>query len=319
MSSSTSSSERAIAVVAPAAPAGPRRRRAWLWPLAVVLLVMAALEGFARVVLVPASRDLQSCAGYAGDARALFARPGPRLVVVGNSATRKGVDGALLGTLMHADVAVFSADSAKVTTMYWMVTHDLWAQGLRPRWVVLPYFGDQLADGEDVDVGRLARYFSGPRDWPELFRYDLLGLDQRAELVASSLSAAFATRRRIKRRVLEQLPGYQDGYLLTERVLVAHGRAGGRRAPTFDTLRRFVARAQASGTRLGFVAFPSQEGTDAPAEALRILDDAGMRLVDLRHVAGLGPQHYEDFVHLNPTGQALFTRALARALDGIVP
>jgi hypothetical protein len=195
-----------------------------------------------------------------------------------------------------------------------MVAHDFWAQDLTPDLVVVTYFDGQLADGEEIDIGRLARYFSVPSDWPELFRFDLPRLEQRIELTASWSSAAFAGRRRIKERVLSLFPNYKESTNLANHVLFDHDRAHGAPQKTYATLRRFIARAQQHGTRLCFVAFPSQEGTEISPEARRIILDAGMSLIDLRHIEELRPEHYHDFVHMNESGRDVYTRALARAL-----
>jgi hypothetical protein len=311
MTSSTSSSERVLLAPPPQTAHAARR---WARPLALVLLALVFTEAAARLVLVPASRDLAGCASFPARARALFAAPGPHLVVVGNSSTRGGVDPQLLEQRLDVRVGVFAADSGMITSFYWILTHVFFGSGLKPPVVVVPYFGDQLADGEAIDVGRLSRYFSTPYDWAELFRFDLVGLDQRAALVLSWLSAAYATRARLKSRVLDVFPDYETSVQEANRVLRDHDR---RKAPPhrFETLRRLIGRAQQNGTRICFVAMPMRdERTAIPDPARRIVRDGGMELLDLRQIDGLGAQHFADFVHLNGAGRAVFSEALASAL-----
>ena len=98
MSSSTSSSER--------------RPPAGLAVLAMVILVMLALEVVTRTALIPASRDLNRFTHYPEQARVLGAVTGRRVAFVGDSFTGDGIDPALFGRIV---TDVQSACSSPIT------------------------------------------------------------------------------------------------------------------------------------------------------------------------------------------------------------
>jgi hypothetical protein len=322
MSSSISSSERVVEF-----PPAPRRRSGAPAVAGFVLVLLGLIEAATRIWLVPASKDMRRFQGYPASARAFMRRPGFKVVLLGNSATERGVDPAQLGGALAAGwkrpvaAEMFVADSAEVRTLYWMLDGEFWKQGLNPDLVIINFFDRNLEDGAPTDVGRLARYFTRPGDWAELFRVDLPQLETRMDWALSSLSAAFAARHRIKERLLTLVPGYKRALGRINDVNFEHDRQG-RFAPAdlpHAGLRRLLERARARHLALCFVAYPKQDRYEISREARRLIEDAGMQLVDLRHSEGLGPQHYEDNIHLNAAGRAIYTESLARALAATTP
>jgi hypothetical protein len=324
MNSSVSSSES----LQPSAVLPPRRRW-WARGGGLVAAAIGALlllvEAAARLWLIPASKDLSRFPGYPPEARALAATPGLHVALIGNSATERGVDPEQLARVLSerlqqpVHAAMFVGDSAEICTWYWMVERIFFAQRIRPDLVVINFFDRNLEDGAPLDIGRLAQTLTGPRDWPELFRLDVPRLDDRIELVFSSFSAAFATRRRIKDRVLTALPGYRTALGRINEVNWEHDRRG-RFAPAdlpHDALRRFVARARQLGLSICFVAYPKEDAYQVSGEARRIVEEAGMMFLDLRRTPRLDAAAYADNIHLNEIGRPRYTDALARALAGI--
>src|SRR5687767_11114067 len=123
MSSSTSSSEAKLV-----------ERGRGLRIALLLLLSMGVLEVVTRVKLVPASKDLSRFRTYSARARALAQAPAPRVALVGNSTTERGVLldvltsewSQRLGAAVHLDM--FVADGSAVNTWYWVVEHDFWKQ-----------------------------------------------------------------------------------------------------------------------------------------------------------------------------------------------
>jgi hypothetical protein len=201
-----------------------------------------------------------------------------------------------------------------------------WEPGLHPDLLVLTYYeGNGLADSKPLDVGNLALFFTDSGDRPTLFKHDLKSLEQRAQYLISSKSESFAARDRIRDRALNFLPGYRPFAVATNSVNFQHeqrrARAAEARRPTFESLRRLLADARTAGVRLCFVAFPTNPGARGPApypiepQALKMIADAGMLHLDLRAVDWFSADMYKDNVHLNPRGQPVYARRLARELN----
>ena len=323
MSSSTSSSEAIeVTAVVPrvAPPVGPRRWRAWLAPV----FALVVLEIAVRLVFIPASRDLSRFHGYPARAKRLVERPGLHVALIGNSVTDVGVDLArferslsvAVGRPVAADMLV--ADGADISTDYWITERWLWKADLRPDLLVVTWFGADIEDNEPRDLGRLARFLVPPDEWRELFDCCVRSLGDRVEFVVSAASAAFATRHRIKRRVLMLVPGYEDAITRVNDANFEDQQTRLRPHPaTFHMLERFLARARAHGVSVCFVAYPSRRRYEVPDEAVRLIAAAGMSYIDLRRVVELTPQHYLDHAHLNESGRPIYTDALTRALAAV--
>jgi hypothetical protein len=320
MSSYTSSSE------------APVRGRA----LRIALLVVAALlliEWGTRSTVVPGSSDLDRYRGFPERARALVAAPAPRIAFVGNSVTDRVQVELLQDQWKSITAQPLAADKfvayySNLATWYWMIDRYFWKPALEPDLIVVTYYDEfGLADAPLIEVGTLAQFFTGPGDRTELFDHDVRTLEQRADYLLSSVSTAFATRDRIRVRVLNRLPGYRPFAKTINAHQFEHERAlrmaEDRPAATFDSLRRLVRRAQLAGVRICFVAFrprpdsADSRGFEIDPEILDVIADAGMLHLDLRAMDELTADLYQDNVHLNARGASIYTRRLARELNRI--
>jgi hypothetical protein len=324
MSSSTFSSDLR--------PVWPELRRTGLVVLVLVVCALLGLELFARTKLVSMSKDLRRFSTYGDRTRELVARPdGRRVLLVGNSATDRGIDlptfeatlSAARGGPGHG--ALLVADQSRINTWHFMLERFVFRPGLRPDLVVVTFYENDLEDGNRVEIGRLAHFFTDVRDWPSVFMVDLPTLDQQADFVLSSFSAAFATRERVKERLLRVLiPRYESFTTDVNAVIFKHEAARVQKAPEAAppghvALDRLLARARQAGVRLAFVAYPTLTANgrlpyEIEPETRRRLEAAGAPLIDLRHVPGLDADLYDDEVHLNERGRPPYSAALARAL-----
>jgi hypothetical protein len=296
-----------------------------------VLLVLAALELFTRVRLFDMSKDFRRFRGYDARAAALMRAPGPRIALFGNSATDRGVDRATLeralaGAGMPATTALFVADQSRVDTWRFMLERYLARPGRRPELVVITFYEDDLADGNRVEIGRLAQFFTTVRDWPEVFAVDLPNAGDRVDFVLSSFWATYAAADRIRERLLETLvPGFQGYSQSINEVAYRHQQRraaeppASPRPPTYAALDRLLARAASAGLRLCFVAYPTRVDGDGqpyqlPPDLLDRLRRAAAAFVDLRRLPVLRPELYADEVHLTEAGRIPYSQALGRAL-----
>jgi hypothetical protein len=292
----------------------------------VLLLVCAGLEIVTRTVLFPRSRDFVRFAGYPERAAKLVRQDGLRIAFIGNSATQRGFNPTQFVAELpnpqrcpvHVDL--FVADGSQLNTWHYLVKQAFWRQDLNPDWFVVTFFGTSLEDGDPIEIGRLAQFFTQPDDWPEVCATDLTTLSDRADFLLSTTWATFAARDRIRKRVLAAVvPEYKDFAEALHAAQHRHPKPPSTPpARTCKALERFLAAAQQHGNRVCFVAFPTRdcgEHTRYPInpEVERRITGAGMVLLDLRRVPGLRAEDYEDDYHLTPAGAALYTRAFTQA------
>lgn len=324
MSSSTSSSS-------------PSPRRGWRWQVPLtLLLIFGSAEIVTRTRLFNTSKDFRRFAGYPEKARHLEAADGVRVALMGNSATDRGVDLTTLHQTFAANGArvtadLFVADQSRINTWQFMLQKYFVTPGLHPDWVVLTFYEDDLQDGNAIEIGRLAQFFTTVRDWPAVFALDLPEWSQRIEFMLSSFWATFAANERIRERALEaMIPDFRDYAGATNSTIYAHNRrrfgpaAAAQARSTTYVLERLLRTAREHGLRLAFVAYPTRldAGRQPYAIAPQVkatLDAAGAPLLDLRHVPGLeGGALYDDEVHLTEAGRVPYSKALADALTPLL-
>jgi hypothetical protein len=302
-----------------------------------VIVFLLVLELFTRFRLFQMSKDFRRFESYPARARTLVETAGPlRLAFIGNSATDRGVDArvvdaTLAGAGHPARSDLFVADQSRVDTWRFILERYFAAPGLRPDMVVVTFYENDLEDGNPVEIGRLAQFFTGVRDWPEVFTVNLHDLDDRVSFVLSSGWATYAASERVRERLLGAIiPGFRTHTERINEIVYEHERRRARpshEAPTgpqFVALGRMLDRAAQQGIKLAFVAYPTLvNGGGVPYELspalVHLLETRGAPLLDLRRVSTLGPDLYADEVHLTEEGRRPYSQALGAALAPLLP
>ncbi len=300
--------------------------------LAVVLAVVAAYELAIRRAERALSTDVQHIRSVGEAAARLHQEPRPRVLFLGNSLTGYGADcGAFTDELKRlglpeASCARAVPDATGISDWYYLFRNDFVVPRHVPDVVIVGFARGHLADDHPLDPRHLGRYFCRLRDVPELFRFDLKTVEERASFLLGYLSAAYGNQDRTKKRLLDVIiPDYRYG----ERTLNAMSQAAAERreqqAPpaagppvTYGRLRRFMEMLRRQGVVGIFVAMPRPEPWPMPEELPGILADGGMLYVDFRRVPGLRNENFPDGMHLDPAGAEIYSRALARRLADVI-
>lgn len=323
MSSSTSSSDPATTAGGPKGrPAG----RAWLAWL-VVLAALVLVEGAVRAIEERLSVDVEhihQVARIAGDLADEREASGARTVMfLGNSLTRRGLDvGVLeseLGTFGLENVAVAAVYPDDTSVLDWLYLYESEIAPAGVPDVVVVGFGIwHLEDRvpSRAQTYRLGRHFTAWSLLPDLFRDDVTVLADRANVLLAKVSATFANRERIARRVLSFLPHYQESArVINEQQRVDVGSRDAAAPRSYDRLARFIRSVEDSGAELVLVAMPILEEFPFDPQIEEVARTNGATLVDARDVPGLGAEHFEDLIHLDPhTGALLYSEHVAELL-----
>lgn len=295
--------------------------------------ILIGLELVTRHLLYPRSRDIVRFASYPARATELCQQSGLRIAFVGNSATQCGVHpekfvaGLPNPHRQPIHVEMFLADGSAINTWHYMVKQSFWRPRQNPDWIIVNYFDTGLQDGNFLEIGRLAQFFTTADDWDELRELDLPDVSHRIEYLLATQWATFAARDRIKKRVLNvMVPDYKDFAEELNHAQHQQDKARAAKTPaavTHRTLERFLASAVEHRTKVIFVAFPTEPSDAGKLYALhpdaeKLIRDAGMHSIDLRSVPGLLREHYEDDIHLTPAGALLYTRRLVEAVAPLV-
>jgi hypothetical protein len=295
--------------------------------VALVLLVLLGCELVVRTREQYLSLDLKHIGQIPAISQNMTEGPGLRVLFIGNSMTRYGVDASTFEREMQAQgigplrVEKVFPDATGLPDWYYAFKHYFVDAGHLPDVLIVGFAARDLQDDYAVEPTRLARYYSSSRDIPELFSRDVLDFDGRVEFLLSSLSSSFANRSRVRTRVMDALvPYYRDTAQQLNRDMKTGRAANAAPTPhTYRRLERLMQLAGQKGVRVIFVAMPLRDAYTLDPLVRKTIEDGGMAFVDCREVAGLGRESYIDEMHLKPEGAAVYSRFLARQLAGGFP
>jgi hypothetical protein len=295
--------------------------------VALVLLVLLGCELVVRTREQYLSLDLKHIGQIPAISQSMTEGPGLRVLFIGNSMTRYGVDASTFEREMKAQgvgplrVEKVFPDATGLPDWYYAFKHYFVDAGHLPDVLIVGFASKDLQDDYAVEPTRLARYYSSSRDMPEIFSRDVLDFDSRVQFLLSSVSSSFANRNRVRTRVLDALvPYYRDTAQQLNRDMKTGRSGNAATAPhSYQRLERFIQLASQKGVRVIFVAMPLRDAYTLDPLVQKIVEDDGMTFVDCREVAGLGRESYIDEMHLKPEGATVYTQFLARQLAGGFP
>jgi hypothetical protein len=296
--------------------------------LLVVAIVVLGVEFGLRAVGNRLSRNERHIAEFPALSKEATTAARPRILLLGNSLVRLGIDEAVLKEdLAKQGVAVGSVTKMvpdMSTSLDWYAAYRTYFTAEQhPDIVIVSSFAHHYNDGEPVDARVLGWHFSCWADVPELFRCDIRGFGDRAEFLLSHVSAIYGMRKEVLHVMEKIIPNYVQGaYRVNESArALAATRAAGRTVtppkPTYNRLSRFMALLRQQHVSAIFVAMPPDTKWDPQ------LPDAvkagGMEFLDCREVPGIMPGHFSDGYHLSPEGARIFTRYLCQRLVELSP
>jgi hypothetical protein len=285
--------------------------------LALVVIALASVEILTRIAFDRTSRvEQHEIAQRQALLASRAAAPGdPLVVVLGNSLMLDGVDAELLSRRMapaYVTLPYFVLGTEYVDWYY--ALKRLFAEGMRPQYVVLGLSPNQLASsytrGEYA-----AHYLFRAADLPAVSRETHLDLTGASSMVLAHFSQAYSTR--------EATRGFVLGQLLPSVSDLLHNRLGFRKARDLDeaTLFRLASErlprldrlCREHGARFILVVPPSyQYGTEVIQRAGRELNISVLTPVSNREFDS--SDYGADGFHMSAKGAHTFTIRLSEAL-----
>ena len=294
----------------------------------VLLVVICGLllgELGMRLVENRLSKDvahLKSFEKIAADLNPYDADPGMRVLFLGNSMTRYGIDPFVFQQefCKQSDRPIRSVkmnpDNTALADWDYAYRNFFSEEGRHPDVLVIGFEGGHLRDRPSNHPDRLARYYCDSDDWLRLMRFDLPSFEDRASFLVSSLSTMYSNRDRLQRRVLDAvIPEYRDSSQqlnrrqtsLAERTLPP---------PTYHRLKEFIDLVKSENVRLVLVAMPIAEKYELDPGLLELLKQEHVELVDARQVPGIVPEMFPDGIHMTEDASKLYTAYVADHLAG---
>ena len=289
-----------------------------------VLVVLGVVELFFRAAGHRLSQDVAATEQIAKTAAQMSAAPKPRLLIVGNSMAREGIDPALLESELKAakgaaapSVFISYPDSSHAFVWDYLLEKNFLRSDGRPDEVILVTGRQHLLDSPG-NHSHMGAYYVSWSDAPRYLREDAPGFDARAEFLLGRLSATYSMRARVSPRVFDAiLPHYQENWVILNRAALAGkgvALSGNNETGATRHLGHLARSLKARGVRLTIVAAPLPYAYTISPPVLSALKELDVPLIDLNPIAGIDGSSFLDADHLNASGKAIFTRALAKAL-----
>lgn len=300
--------------------------------IGLVVAVLLVGEVGLRVVQRSVSADWEHVSALPEISRTFSEAGGCRVLFLGNSLTRRGVDAGVFASLASSAVADGGVSAARVfpddtSVIEWLYAYERFfgTDAEAPDVLVVGFAVDQLQDRPitAVSVARIGSSYSTMETVPEAYEEDLTSFGQRVELLMSKASLSFAIRERAGRRVIDAVvPNYRPTvkWINDATISLQPGSGGGdAAAPTFGRMERLVEAAAERGTEVVFVAMPTLRDYALPEGMAAAISRAGATFVDARKTPGIEEADYLDTYHLAPSGAETYTRRLARDLEPRLP
>lgn len=284
----------------------------WKVLMALGLLILC-LEMGARAFGSSLSKDLRHLESLPAAAERLRESGRDGLLIVGNSLAREGIDGTTVGQ-DYPLVERFHPDSSAIVEWRWGLGRYFLQEGAVPAEIWLVTGRSHLA-GSLVTPEKLGAYFVGHSQIAEALR-SLPGTEERLRFVAGYGFRLMGIRERVRPLVgYRFFPGFEAAW-----PELVKGRAPdpqeekGKAPQNLESLERFLAISRQRDIVVTVILVPLPERYGLPHQVEQLLDEAGVRVIDLTQVPGLSRTHFPDGYHLNSEGARLTTEELLKAL-----
>lgn len=289
--------------------------------VAVVAVVLGLVECIFLCGKHRLSKDVEHLQAFGQLAARFDESPaaGPKVLFLGNSLTRYGVDEGVFADTFQAATGIVPTslkivpDNTAVADWFYVYRNQFALAKRSPQVLVIGFEGGHLRDAPSRHPDRLAQYYCAWSDWPELCARDLPDFESRAAFLLERGSAMVGNRDRVTRRALDTLiPGYREGMDRINASLKSHGTSAP--TPGYQRLRKLIALAREQQVQVVLAAMPVPEHYEFDAELLAVVQETGVSLLDLRHVGGMTSEMYFDGLHMDAAGAKLYSAAIGQQL-----
>jgi hypothetical protein len=290
----------------------------------LTLLILGCTDLGLRLAEVRLSNDVRHIRALPEIARELSAGPAPRVVFVGNSLTRYGVNpdawtAALKElNLPKGTMAKLVPDETTMPDWHYVVLNNLIEPGHKPDLLILGFALQQLTD-ERIQAGRLGAYFCDHRNVRELFTHDLQDVGPRCDFLLGSLSRLYGVRDEIQVRFGDAfIPGYRESVQHLNEVRLRESRsdhqANGDGAHSYALLERALKLWREQGIEVVLVAMPTPYEYELDLTVAEMAQAAGVRLIDARDLSALTTEDFPDGYHMGERAAEIYTRFVAKCV-----
>ncbi len=291
-----------------------------------VLVVLLVFEVGIRVSEPRLSKDLEMIRTFPAIAASLDSSQAEgrfRVLFLGNSLLREGVNAGIMADEISQNsgepgfVIKALADGTELVEWYYEFKNCFANSGHVPDVLVLGFEGDDgshLSDARNTDPAALGHLFCEFSNVPEVMQYKLTDHRDRMDFLLGSVSAAYANREPVQRRLLDAvIPNYQNTPNRMNDAMKECQSATPPK-PTHERLARLIEVANGHNVQVVFVAIPVPNEYVVDPGLLEFASKREIPLIDARHIDGVQAEMFPDGLHMNSVAAARFSHVVGRQL-----
>lgn len=282
------------------------------------MLVLAGTELTLRFVQTRLSRDLIHIQQIPEAVARVSQSEKLRVLFLGNSLSREGIDLQLFQSLMShkQDIAAAQLFPDDTSILDWLRVYQHFVVNQRHEidLLILCYAENQLQDDSPINIRRLAQNFT---DWNAalgLFQSEEFSFDMCAEFTLAKFFASYANAERVRVRILDWVVPYYHSSAEQMNAVPSNSKQVRKHQPTYNRLKLLIDVVQSSGTKMVVVVFPVGDEFVLDPELIKLLQQEDVLLVDARHVKGITKRSFPDGYHMNDEAAQVMSRYLASVL-----
>ncbi len=289
--------------------------------LAAIAGALLAVEGLMRFAQTSLSVDVRHIVSAPKLASDMVAQTPPRVLALGNSLLREGVnagqleeEASLLG--LTDSFTLYHPDGTSVQEWAFAFRRFFASAQQVPDFVLIFTGRTHLQDTEPRPTP-LGAFYCATGDIPRYLSRKGTDLEVAAEFLLARASVAYAQRSRIQPRLFTAIiPHFQD-MLRVMNTSPKRGPAKGNRIVSYDDLALLLDSIHAEGARAAIITVPAPEAYVISPAILEIAESHDAAVIDLGQADGLTDANFPDGWHLDTKGASIFTERLVHALVGI--
>jgi hypothetical protein len=289
--------------------------------LAAIALALLAVEGLMRLAQASLSVDVRHIVSAPELADGMASQPRPRVLALGNSLLREGVNAKQLedestSLGLTRSVSLYHPDGTSVQEWAFAFRRFFASEAHAPDCVLIFTGRTHLRDVPPRPTP-LGAFYCSTRDTPRFLNRKGTNLEVASEFLLARASVAYAQRSRIQPRIFTSLiPHFQD-MLRDMNVRRISPRTERQEISSYDDLALLLDSVHAIGAFALIITIPAPGSYTLAPEILETAQSHHATVIDLSQSEGLTTANFPDGWHLDAQGASVFTTRLAHALAGI--
>lgn len=290
--------------------------------IAAVLCVLAACELAVRIASPYLDSDRIHIAEFPDISKKLAQSTSPRVLFLGNSLTRSGVDMDIVREELvrrgqnNASIAKIVPVGTVVTDWHYIFEKYFSDVDQCPDIVVIGFVRHHIPDSRDLKCRRLGRYFCEVNHLAEIFEYDVAALSKRTEVLLSRFWATYGEQSLVQERIYDSfIPNYRSATRKINKLLLADEEKKNEHLEnpkrTYHRLKRIAELLKKNNTHGIFVAMPLPDVWELDADVAKTVRQCGMTFIDGRKIPGMKNEDFRDGYHLGQNGAKIYSQFIA--------